>query len=61
MRFMVKEKLTPKEKELLVIIRENRRVTIPSVRELARLASVNSPATIQERLQALRRKGWLTR
>ena len=56
---MKRDALTPKETELLALIREHRRMVIPTVRELATLANVKSPATIQQRLTALRRKGWL--
>ena len=51
--------LTPKEKELLHVIRANQHVAIPSVRELARLMGGRASSTVHQHLISLRRKGYL--
>jgi SOS-response transcriptional repressor LexA len=56
---MKREVLTEKEKQLLDVMRKHRRLQYPSVRELAKLMSVRSPATIHHQLVALRAKGWI--
>ena len=52
-------KLTPRERELLRVIEDNRRLMMPPVRLLCELMGVSSPGTISHLLKRLRAKGYL--
>lgn len=57
------EPLTPRQAEVLGIIKESvrRDGKVPTVREIARNLGVKAPGTIQDHLRALEQKGYLTR
>jgi Mn-dependent DtxR family transcriptional regulator len=54
----MKQVLNEKEQEFRAALRKLRRVTYPSVRDIAKVLNI-PPATVQYRIKCLREKGWL--
>lgn len=53
--------LTPRQQEVLDFITANMELYSPTVREIARALSIKSPHGVTVHLDALEKKGWITR